>query len=265
MNPDVNCTTEAIRSTLTSPFMMSNHCFILLVILVSFFATNLALQKLYGRNIFPNSTRILLCSAIANGVIHQLTVAEIRLRTIFRALVYGSDACAIQFHSSECIIEQNIYYYTNFFTSLCCISLYFDRLFSTNSKHFQQNYKFFVVLFLVFQSIIPIFLLHLVYYNVTYTGYVSMCNYPPPSIGSKFYIFNRFRFCVLGLFFILSFLTFISNRKQEKRMIHRVYDTISRYKSYENLLATKAVCIIIIAQIICLATTAIASEKNIRR
>ncbi|EGT48334.1 hypothetical protein CAEBREN_32697 [Caenorhabditis brenneri] len=38
-------------------------------------------------------------------------------------------------------------------------------------------------------------------------------------------------------------------------MVHNVYDTESRYKSYESYLATKAVCIIILSQVVCLFAT----------
>uniref|UniRef100_A0A1I7TUX3 Serpentine receptor class gamma n=1 Tax=Caenorhabditis tropicalis TaxID=1561998 RepID=A0A1I7TUX3_9PELO len=73
------CASEELLISLTSSLMMTNHCFIILVIFVSLFATVFALRKLWKQNIFSNGTRILLLSAIVNGVIHQLTVAEIRV------------------------------------------------------------------------------------------------------------------------------------------------------------------------------------------
>ncbi|CAL2032455.1 unnamed protein product [Caenorhabditis brenneri] len=254
------CASPELLSSLSSSLIMTNHCFILIVIVISFFATFFALQKLKKQNIFPNCTRTLLWSAIFNGVVHQLTVAEIRIKTIFRTISYVSEPCSIQFQSTECIVENSVYYYTNLFTSLCCISLFFDRLFSIHSKY-SKNYKWIIITFLVFQTVAPIFILYWVYYGAQYTGYVAMCNYPPGLTARRFYIMNNFRLYILGTFFFLSLALFCYNKIQEKRTVHKVYDTKSRYNTYENLLASQVVCIIVSVQAACLVITATGTEK----
>lgn len=77
------CTSEEIRLTLTSSFMMGNHCFILLIIISSVFLTVFAIRKLWKNNIFPNCTRTLLFSAIINGVVHHWSIAGIRVSSWF--------------------------------------------------------------------------------------------------------------------------------------------------------------------------------------
>ncbi|CAP25055.1 Protein CBR-SRA-31 [Caenorhabditis briggsae] len=261
MDSGGKCASEVIQMTLRSALMMFNHIFILLVITASFFVNVFTVKKLYNHNIFPEGTRILLWSAIGNGCIHQITVAEIRLITIYRVLVHGSDRCTILFPSSGCVYEQYFYYYTNFFTSFCCISLFFDRLLSTNCIAYQYKYKFFVMIFLTFQTILPLFILIWVYSNGNTDGYVAMCNYPPMSVAWKYFYINRLRLVILGTFFILSICIFYYNKNVEKKIIHKIYDTVSRYKSYENVLATKAVCIIIVSQTACLVITATGTEQ----
>lgn len=73
------CASEDVKNALTSPIMMLSHGFILMIIVVSFITTALAVQTLWYKNVFPFCTKNLLLSAIVNGIFHQSTVAEIRV------------------------------------------------------------------------------------------------------------------------------------------------------------------------------------------
>uniref|UniRef100_A0A8R1DFY4 Uncharacterized protein n=1 Tax=Caenorhabditis japonica TaxID=281687 RepID=A0A8R1DFY4_CAEJA len=247
------CATEGVHSALTSWLLMANHAFLLTVTVASFLLTINAFRMLWRHNIFPNCTRILLLSALTNGVIHQCTMAEIRVRAIIHAITYSSDPCSIQFHASECIAENIFYYFTNIFSSNCLVSLFIDRLLSLRLHSAYSNHQILAaIFFMFFQMGSSVVTMLYVFSGDMLTGYVPMCFYPLPSILKQFYWMNEFRMYGLVVVFVLSLAILFHNKHRENRMIHNVYDTESRYKSYESVLTTGAVCIIISTQVVCL-------------
>ncbi|CCD68198.1 Serpentine receptor class alpha-29 [Caenorhabditis elegans] len=252
------CASEDVKNALTSPIMMLSHGFILMIIVVSFITTALAVQTLWYKNVFPFCTKNLLLSAIVNGIFHQSTVAEIRLKTVYHLIRYSNAPCSILFQSSDCFYDNFLYYQTALFSSFYCVSLFLDRLFSLNPRSFYNSHQTLgFIVFLILQIICPIAIQFWTFHDSDYTSYVPMCNYPPASSvsGTKFYFINDSRIIIMGTIFMCSLFLYIHNKSREKRMIFNVYNTDSRYKSYENFLATRAVCIIIFSQITCLGIT----------
>ncbi|CAI2343561.1 unnamed protein product [Caenorhabditis sp. 36 PRJEB53466] len=111
--------------------------------------------------------------------------------------------------------------------------------------------------YIAFQIVGACLVLFWVFYNVPFVGYVPTCVYPPQASLIRFYKTNVYRLIALFLILFASLVVLLVNRNREKRMIHIVYDTESRYKSYENFLTTRAVCLIIFSQIGCLASTSL--------
>uniref|UniRef100_A0A1I7TUX1 G_PROTEIN_RECEP_F1_2 domain-containing protein n=1 Tax=Caenorhabditis tropicalis TaxID=1561998 RepID=A0A1I7TUX1_9PELO len=251
-----SCASEEVHNVFTSPLMIFNHFFLFILIGISFFMSSVAWNKLTHHNVFPECTRILLFTAMINGVIHQSTTVIIRMEALVHSIRYRNEPCSILFQSSECFYYVILYYHTNLFTSFCCFSLFIDRLLSANPRSFYHSYqKTASIIYIIIQIILPFVILYWVFSDSIYTGYVPMCNYPPANASSKFYVVSYIRLGFLFFVFIAASFLYKINRKREKLMIHNVYHTETRYQSYENFLATKAICIIILSQIICLVST----------
>ncbi|CCD68197.1 Serpentine receptor class alpha-28 [Caenorhabditis elegans] len=259
------CARSDVHNVLTSDSMKFNHCFIISIIIISFFTTTKSVRVLLKQNLLPTCTRNLLFSAIINGIIHQCVTAVIRLRAFYHAIVYASDPCAILFQSSQCFFDGNLYYYTNLFSSFCCFSLFLDRLFSFKPRSSYHNHQTLASIVLILsQIVLPIGPLYWVFYDAFYTSYVLMCTYPPPMSVMKLHEVNNIRICVLIVLLFFAIFLYIHNKIREKRMVHNVYNINSRYKSYENYLATKSVCIVIFSQILCVGPTSSITSVFIR-
>ncbi|ULU04904.1 hypothetical protein L3Y34_017568 [Caenorhabditis briggsae] len=264
---DSPCAPPELHESFTSPIMLFCHSFMSVIIFASFYLSYRALKTLKKQNVFGMSTKILLQSSIINGVVHQATTAFIRFRALYRAIRYFHDPCSIQFSSASCVIEGLLYYHTNLFCSVVCLSLFLDRLASTYIHKFYKSVpKKAAYTFIVIQILIPALILYWVFYDAIYIGYVPLCNYPPKNSNEKFYIVNATRICIFWIIAAASIVHFYQSFKHEKRIIHEKYDTNARYNAFENLLCSRAVCWIICIQAVCLAgTSAIPSIFNIYR
>ncbi|EFP07790.1 hypothetical protein CRE_26258 [Caenorhabditis remanei] len=256
-NPvDPSCASEDLLNALTSPLMIFNHFFILSVIFAGFVVSRFAIRKLLNQNVFPTCTKILLLTSVINGIIHQGITAVIRVRTVVRAIRFANDPCSILFLTADCFVDGIVYYHTNLFSSIVCISLFLDRLLSSNPRSFYNSFQTTAtVIFIILQIGIPILLIYWIFYDSAYTSYVAMCNYPTATASVKFFYVTSTRLYVLGFVLVISVILFIKNSKKEKQMVHNVYDTESRYNTYENYLATKAICWVIFSQVVCLLST----------
>ncbi|CAL2032454.1 unnamed protein product [Caenorhabditis brenneri] len=73
-----SCASEDIHWVFTSFVMFFNHSMMFAIILASYYISIISLIKLRCQNIFPDSTRLLLFTALVNGLIHQGAYASIR-------------------------------------------------------------------------------------------------------------------------------------------------------------------------------------------
>ncbi|PIC44953.1 hypothetical protein B9Z55_005144 [Caenorhabditis nigoni] len=247
--------------------MLFCHGFMSVIIFASFYLSYCAMEKLKKQNVFGMSTKILLQSSIVNGVVHQATTAFIRVRALYHAIRFFRDPCSIQFPSASCFCEGILYYHTNLFCSVVCLSLFLDRLASFYIHKFYKSVpKKAAYTFIVIQILIPALVLCWVFHDAIYTGYVPLCNYPPKNSSEKFYIVNATRIGILWIIAAASIVHFYQSFRHEKRIIHEKYDTNARYNAFENLLSSRAVCWIICIQAVCLGgTSAIPSIFKIYR
>lgn len=86
------CARSDVHNVLTSDSMKFNHCFIISIIIISFFTTTKSVRVLLKQNLLPTCTRNLLFSAIINGIIHQCVTAVIRVSVLFVTILTWSDS-----------------------------------------------------------------------------------------------------------------------------------------------------------------------------
>uniref|UniRef100_A0A8R1DV48 Uncharacterized protein n=1 Tax=Caenorhabditis japonica TaxID=281687 RepID=A0A8R1DV48_CAEJA len=125
---EVKCTSDAVFKVQKSIWMKVNFVFTFLIIISTFVMSVMAAKILKLRNVFSNGTRFLLMVTLLNANINQASMFEIRLRHLYRVLMYSDDACKISFHSPDCAYDQSIFAFTTNLSTLLVCALTFDRI-----------------------------------------------------------------------------------------------------------------------------------------
>ncbi|CAO4364737.1 unnamed protein product [Caenorhabditis nigoni] len=246
------CAPDGLHKALTSPIMKINFTFIISVIITSYVFSYKALRTLLKHNIFSNCTRIILFVCSINSIVHQTTMMEIRVRQIFRSIVWDQDPCHILFHSSECVVDLYFYYITNYFSTYAVFSLTSDIFISYKFPVFYLSNQYTVsVILLIIQFILAVGTYLFGFLGVPLAGYVPMCTYPP-KLTSNFDLINEFRTFVMVLCIGITLVILYFSVKTERMIHQKSYDTRARYTAFENMTTSKSVCTLIVIQFLCI-------------
>ncbi|CAB04702.2 Serpentine receptor class alpha-24 [Caenorhabditis elegans] len=246
------CASEGLTNALTSITVKMSSVLVVTVILLSYYFARLAIRTLWKNNIFSNSTRLILLVCLLNSIIHQTTMLEIRIRQIYRSIVFASEPCRLPFHFTECEVELFVYYLTTYFSTYSVFSLAFDRLISCYTPKYYLSHQYYVSIFLLFiQLIFTLGTYYVGLYGVPPLGYEPFCNYAP-KLATNFVKINDFRTLIMGICIIVTVFVYYLSVKSEKQIQQTSYSPGERYIAYENVAASQSVCILIVLQFACI-------------
>ncbi|CAI5441130.1 unnamed protein product [Caenorhabditis angaria] len=255
------CTSQGKFLALTSFLMRFNYIFTFSIIFLTIFMSFKAVKLLIKRNIFSNSTRILLLSILFNANLYQLNMFEIRTRSFYRSFVYSNEPCQIEFHSSECFLDQTIYSFTNVLYALLIFCLTIDRFISLQFSKFYEKINESLAIFCVLLSIITAILINIWQFSdIPLVGYVPQCFYSPQLGLNRFDDINNYTiiFIMFNLFITLSILC--GNLRKDRLIRTTSFDTKSKYQSFESLQTTKSICTMIFTQFLFLSLLSISAS-----
>ncbi|KAF1756280.1 hypothetical protein GCK72_012733 [Caenorhabditis remanei] len=256
------CTSSGIFEAQTSIWMKINFVFTFPLIFITFYTSIFAYRRLKYRNVYSSGTQFILYAVLFNANLNQLVYCVIRIRHLFQIINYSSDPCLIEFHSTECFYDNSLYMFSNYFATWLVCSLTFDRFlaFYARKLYVEQEKSKRIAMMLVAGAILFTLIGHaLIYFGVNRAGYVPSCQYPPHLALNGFAIMTNLKIMfTIANCVVIVVLLFLIIRKD--RIIRQsVYDTNTRYSSYENVLTTKSVLIIAVAQLFfsCLSSVAV--------
>ncbi|CAA22070.3 G-protein coupled receptors family 1 profile domain-containing protein [Caenorhabditis elegans] len=256
------CTSSGILEAMNSIWIKINFFLSTSIILLTFFASIYAVRVLKFHNVYSSGTQFLLFSLLISVNFNQMVYLVIQVRLQIQIWKYSDDPCQIEFPSTECYYDNSLYMFTSYLVTWLVFSLTFDRFlaFCLLKLYSKPQISRNVSKVLVGMSLIFTFIGHiLVYGGVSRAGYVPTCQYPPQLALGAFQKMTHLKivFTILNCVVILILLCFIV--KRDRRICHSIYDTNTRYSSFENVLTTKSILVIAVTHLIfsCLSSVAV--------
>ncbi|CCD68192.1 Serpentine receptor class alpha-27 [Caenorhabditis elegans] len=248
------CTSDGIFKSQNSIWMKINFVFVFILIFLTFYLSFKAARVLKNHNVYSKGSQILLMITLLNANLNQLIFLEIRIRHLVHIFINSEDPCKIEFHSPECTYDQTIYAFTSVMSTGLLSALTFDRFFALYaSTVYVRNSKDSAYM-LITVSIIVTVIVHIrTYGGVSRAGYVPSCTYPPQLSLNTYQVVNNAIFWIIMANCVLTIAVLLLNIYKDKRIKKSVFDTKTRYNSFENVLTTKAICSVTSTQFVFLS------------
>ncbi|CAD6197230.1 unnamed protein product [Caenorhabditis auriculariae] len=245
-----DCASPELVEALISTSQRANHVLNFVLTFATVFLTIIAIKVLVYHSIFHNTTRILLFTGLFYANLHEICKSFGRGKTLNRSLTYGNYPCRILISSYDCRYETHVIVGSIAGMVLTECALTLDRVIATFMPNFHSAFVNAAgVVLTVVVGILSVLIPVTVLWNEPYVGDVPQCTQPPVSSFERInFLLQLYTFINVFNLIVNAAIIFV-NRRQE---LSTRYVLAGRYRSYETLITSQAICCICISQFLAL-------------